>query len=187
MLKLKDILDEKDKRLKSISKDVEFPLTKKDMKAIEDAIEYLTNSQIEEIAEKENLRPGMGLAAIQLGIPKRYFVIVEELPRDEGEPQKFENYIIVNPKIVSYSEEMIYADAGEGCLSVNREIPGIVPRNARITIEAFDENGKPLTIRAREELAIAFQHEIDHLNGILFFEKIDKKNPYKGENTMRAI
>jgi peptide deformylase len=187
MLKLKDILDEKDKRLRTISKEVEFPLTKEDIKAINDSIEYLTNSQIEEIAEKENLRPGMGLSAVQIGILKRYFVIVEEQPRNEGEPQKFKNYIIVNPKIISYSEEMIYADAGEGCLSVNREVPGIVPRHARITIEAFDENGKPITIRAREELSIAFQHEIDHLNGILFFDKIDKKNPFKGENTMRAI
>lgn len=187
MLELKDILDEKDKRLKIISKDVVFPLTKNDMTAINDAIEYLTNSQIEEIAKRDNLRPGMGLAAIQLGIPKRYFVIVEELPTNEGEPQKFKNYIIVNPKIVSYSEELIYAEAGEGCLSVNREVIGMVPRCARVTLEGFDENGNAVKIRAREELAIAFQHEIDHLNGILFFEKIDKKNPFKNENTMRAI
>lgn len=187
MLELKNILDEKDKRLKSISKDVVFPLTKEDKKAIKDAIEYLTNSQIEEIATRDNLRPGMGLAAIQVGIPKRYFVVVEELPTDEGEAQKFKNYVIVNPKIVSYSEELIYAESGEGCLSVNREVIGIVPRYARITIDAYDEDGNPVKIRAREELAIAFQHEIDHLNGILFFNRIDKKNPFKNENTMRAI
>jgi peptide deformylase len=187
MIKLKDILDEKDKRLKMVSKEVEFPLTDKDKKAIEDMIEYLTNSQIEEVAEELDLRPGMGLSAIQLGIPKRYFVIVEELPREENEPQKFKNYIIVNPKLVSHSEEMIYADMGEGCLSVNREVVGIVPRYARVTLEGYDIDGNKITVRGREEVAIAFQHEIDHLNGILFFEHIDPKNPYKGENTMRAI
>lgn len=187
MLELKNILDEKDKRLKSISKNVVFPLTEKDIKVINDSIEYLTNSQIEEIAEKEDLRPGMGLAAIQLGIPKRYFVIVEELPRGENERQEFKNYIIVNPTITSHSEELIYAEVGEGCLSVNREVEGIVPRYARITIEAYDELGNPIKIRAREELSIAFQHEMDHLNGILFFNRIDKKDPYKNQNTMRSI
>ena len=78
MLRTKDILDEKDKRLRLVSKEVEFPLSKKDKETIEEMIEYLTNSQIEEMAEKYNLRPGMGLAAIQLGIPKRYFVVVNE-------------------------------------------------------------------------------------------------------------
>jgi peptide deformylase len=185
MIKLKDILDEKDKRLKTISEDVNFPLTKNDKKLINDMIEYLTNSQIEKIAEKLNLRPGMGMSAIQLGIPKRYFVVVEELYTEEI--QSFKNYIIVNPKIVSYSEELIYADMGEGCLSVNREVIGIVPRYARVSVEGYDIDGKKITIRAREEVSIAFQHEIDHLNGILFFEHIDSNDPYKGENTMRAI
>ena len=78
MLKTKDILDEKNKILRTVSKEVEFPLTEKDKKTINDMIEYLTNSQIEELAEKYDLRPGMGMAAVQLGIPKRYFVVVHE-------------------------------------------------------------------------------------------------------------
>lgn len=172
MLKLIDILDEKDKRLREISKDVIFPLTKEDRKAIKDMIEYLTNSQIEEIAERDSLRPGMGLAAIQLGINKRFFVIVHEVTQENDKKQKFNNYIIVNPKIISNSEEIICAETGEGCLSVNRDVDGYVKRFARVTISAYDENGNPITIRAREELAIAFQHEIDHLNGILFIDKI---------------
>ena len=172
MLKLIDILDEKDKRLREISKDVIFPLTKEDKKAIKDMIEYLTNSQIEEIAERDSLRPGMGLAAIQLGINKRFFVIVHEVTQENDKKQKFNNYIIVNPKIISNSEEIICAETGEGCLSVNRDVDGYVKRFARVTISAYDEDGNPITIRAREELAIAFQHEIDHLNGILFIDKI---------------
>ena len=76
MIKMKDILDEKDKRLRNISKEVTFPLSQKDKDTINDMIEYLHDSQIEELSEKYNLRPGMGMAAIQLGINKRYFVVV---------------------------------------------------------------------------------------------------------------
>ena len=149
MLKTKDILDEKDKRLHQISKEVVFPLSDEDKKIINDAIEYLTNSQIDELAEKYDLRPGMGMAAVQLGVLKRYFVVVHEY-----EPGKFNNYVLINPKIVSNSLEKIYVDMGEGCLSVNREIEGIVPRYARVTLEAYDINGNKITVRGREELAI---------------------------------
>ena len=62
-----------------------------------------------------------------------------------------------------------------------------MPRHARITVTYYDENGKQKTIRAREELAIAFQHEIDHLNGILFTDKIDPNDPYKDYEKMREI
>lgn len=183
MLKNKDILDEKDKRLRKISKEVKFPLTKEDKETIDLMIEYLTNSQIEELSEKYNLRPGMGMAAIQLGIDKRYFVIVHE----QEEKETFKNYILINPKIISKSEEMIYVEEGEGCLSINRETEGIVPRHARVTIEGYDINGNKIKVRGREELAIAFQHELDHLDGILFIDKIDKKDPYKDQNKYRPI
>ena len=82
---------------------------------------------------------------------------------------------------------MIYVEEGEGCLSINRECEGIVPRHARVTVEGYDIDGNKIKIRAREELAIAFQHEIDHLNGILFIDKIDKKNPYKYADIYRPI
>ncbi len=183
MLKNKDILDEKDKRLRLISKEVTFPLTKEDKDTINLMIEYLTNSQIDKLAKKYHLRPGMGLSAIQLGIDKRYFVVVHEQEIKET----FKTYVIINPKIISTSEEMIYVDEGEGCLSINRETIGIVPRHARITVEGYDINGNKIKVRAREELAIAFEHEIDHLNGILFIDRIDKDDPYKYENIYRSI
>lgn len=182
MLRTKDILDEKNKILRKVSKEVEFPLSSEDLKTIDLMIEYLTNSQIEEKAEKYNLRPGMGMAAIQLGIPKRYLTIVHEV--DDG---VFDTYVVINPKIVSSSIEKIYVEDGEGCLSINRETIGIVPRYARVTVEGYDTKGNKISIRAREELAIAFQHEIDHLNGILFIDHIDKKNPYKDQDKYRAI
>jgi peptide deformylase len=182
MLKMRDILDEKEKILHTKSEEVKLPLSDEDKKTIKDIIEMLTNSQIPELSEKYHLRPGMGLAAIQLGIPKRYFVVVHEY-----EPGKFDNYVLINPKIVSTSEEMIYVGEGEGCLSVNRPVDGIVPRHARVTLEAYDEEGNKIRVRGREELAIAFQHELDHLNGILFVDKIDKNNPFKNKDIYREI
>ncbi len=181
MYKKLNILDEKDKKLRKISEEVSFPLTKDDKKLIQHIIDELTYSQIEEYAEKYQLRPGMGMAFPQLGLLKRIVVIVHEV--DDG----FDNYVVINPKMVSYSEEMIAADAGEGCLSVNREVEGHVPRYARVKIEGFDEDGNKISIRAREELSIAFQHELDHLNGILFYDRIDTKKQFYNENEIRLI
>lgn len=182
MFKPVKILDEKNPIVRQKNEDVTFPLSKEDKKMIQHMIDHLTNSQIEELSIKYDLRPGMGLAAPQVGINKNYFVVVHEV--DE---QVFDNYVIINPKIVSYSEELIYASTGEGCLSVNREVEGIVPRYARITVEGYDEDGNKIKVRAREELAIAFQHEIDHLNGILFTDRIDKSDPFKNKDKMRMI
>ena len=182
MLRTKDIIDEKNKILRKKSLEVSFPMSDEDKENIRLMVEYLTNSQIDELASKYGLRPGMGMSAVQIGVLKRYITIVHE--KEEG---KFDTYVVVNPKIVSESKEKIYVEDCEGCLSINRETIGIVPRSARVTVEGFDVNGNPISIRAREELAIVFQHEIDHLDGILFIDRIDPKNPFKGKDTYRAI
>ena len=182
MLLTKDIVDEKNKILRKKSEEVTFPMSEEDKKNIDLMIEYLHNSQIDELAAKYQLRPGMGMSAVQIGVLKRYITIVHESSDDH-----FDTYVVVNPKIVSESKEKIYVEDGEGCLSINRETIGIVPRCARVTVEGFDIDGNPITIRAREELAIVFQHEIDHLNGILFVDRIDPKNPFKYKDTYRAI
>lgn len=176
------ILDEKDKRLRLKSKDVTFPLPDEDIKRIHDMLDYLEMSQVEELAKKYDLRPGMGLAYIQLGIAKRIFVIVYEV--EEG---KFDRYVVVNPKIKSMSEEMVYIEEGEGCLSINRPTTGIVPRHARMKLVAYNEYGEEFELRVREELSVAFQHELDHLDGVLFTDKIDPKDPFKNQNKYRSI
>ena len=176
------ILDEKDARLHRPSEEVTFPLSEKTIQTIYDALDYLELSQNEEIAEKYDLRAGMGLSFCQIGIMKRIFVVSEDF--GDG---TFGRYIVINPKVLSHSEELIYVGEGEGCLSVNRPTTGIVPRYARMKIKAYDENGDEYIIRVREEIAIAFQHEMDHLDGILFTDKIDKKNPFKDKEKMREI
>lgn len=182
MFKKLKILDEKDKRLRLKSKDVTFPISKEEKDIIKCAMDNLRYSQIEKYAKKYDLRAGWGLSAIQLGIDKRWFVIVEE--KDDG---TFKEYFFANPKIVSNSTEKIYVEQGEGCLSVNRDVPGIIPRYARVTIDAYDIDGNKFTLRAREDLSICVQHEMDHLEGILFVDRIDKKNPFKDKDRYRAI
>lgn len=182
MLKTCDILDESDPIVRKENKDCTFPLSSKEKKLIEDMLEHLYLSQIEDMAKKYDLRPGMGLAAPQVGINKRFFVICHE-----EKENVFKNYVLINPKLVSHSEELIYSGGGEGCLSVNRDIEGIIPRYARVTFEGYDVDGNKIKYRAREELAIAFQHEMDHLNGILFYDHIDPKDPYKNAELMREI
>ncbi len=182
MFKPLNILDDKHKVLREISKEVDLPLSKEDKDTIKQIMTHLKYSQIENMASKYDLRPGMGLAFPQLGLLKRIIVIVHEY--EEG---KFKNYVLVNPKIISHSEEMVALETGEGCLSVNREVEGHVPRYARITITGYDPDGNRISIRAREDLAVAFQHEVDHLNGILFYDRIDKKKPFFNENEIRLI
>ena len=147
-------------------------LTKKcrEVKEMNDRIREL----IEDMLDTMYAANGVGLAAPQVGVLKRIVVI------DIGEGP----VVLINPQIVETSGSQT---GGEGCLSVNRAVDGIVPRYARITVEYYDEFGQKHEKRIREEIAVAFQHEIDHLNGILFVDKIDKKDPYKNQDNMRAI
>ena len=94
------ILDEKNKLLHKKSVDVKFPLSDKEKKDIKDMLLYLKMSQIDEEREKYNLRAGMGLSYVQIGVLKRIFVVV-----DEVEENKFENYVVINPKVLSMRQK----------------------------------------------------------------------------------
>ena len=176
------IYDETDPRLHQVSKEVTFPLDDETKKLIEDTLVYLEMSQDEDIAEKYDIRAGMGMSFVQMGRLQRIFVVSE----DNGDGT-FERHIVINPELISHSEELIYVGEGEGCLSVNRPVEGIVPRYARCTFKAYDMDGNPYKIRVREDISIAYQHELDHLDGILFVDKIDPKDPYKNKDRMREI
>ena len=181
MLLDKDILDEKDKRLHKPSKEVTFPMDEKDKQMIEDMIEHLRLSQIPEESEKYDLRPGMGLAAIQVGIPKRYFVVVYEI--DDGE---FENYIMINPKIVSFNATTTTME--EGCLSVlgadGLPVYANVTRPDGVVVEWTDETGTKQMAQMSGLPARIVQHETDHLDGKLF---VDYLSPVRREMLMRKV
>ncbi len=117
--------------------------------------------------------PGVGLAAIQVGHDKS-LLVYDVAPRDE----KRELQVLINPKIVSSEGTMISED--EGCLSVP-DFRADVTRASQILVEGLDREGKPLRIEAEGLLAVVLQHEIDHLNGTLFIERISslKRQLYK--------
>lgn len=177
MILMKDILKEGNPILREKCEEIALPLSKDEEKAIQDMIEYLRNSQDEELSKKYGIRPGVGLAAPQIGINKKMLVILSY--DEEG---KLHFYPMINPKLISYSEEKTYLEGGEGCLSVDRNVKGLVHRAKRVTVETYlyTEN-KLLHVRLRLKgyIAVIFQHEYDHLNGILFVDRINKNNPFE--------
>ncbi|HWK22654.1 MAG TPA: peptide deformylase [Ureibacillus sp.] len=174
MILMKDIIREGHPTLRTKAEEVKFPLTEDDRKLANDMLEYLINSQDPEVSEKYGLRPGVGLAANQVNSLKRMFAL--HLEDDKGELLSF---VAINPKIVSHSVEKTYIPSGEGCLSVDRPIPGFVPRHARITAKFFTIDGEEKKIRLKGLPAIAFQHELDHLNGVMFFDYINNEKPFE--------
>jgi peptide deformylase len=121
----------------------------------------------EEMAETMRSARGVGLAAPQVGILER--VIVVETPEDEDEPGSGRFYAVVNPEIGRASEEQV--DGIEGCLSIPGYV-GEVTRHETITLKGQDLRGRRIRIKAQGFLARVFQHEIDHLEGVLFIDQL---------------
>lgn len=178
MLTMKDIIDDHNEIIREVSKEVTLPLNEEDKQLILKMHEFLVNSQDPEISEKYDLRPGVGIAAIQLGIPKRMCAIhLLDYDRN-GNVTKVNDYALVNPKIISYTEKKAYLKDGEGCLSVNEERDGFVPRYAKVTVKGYDVlTHSDVTIVARGFLSICLQHELDHFDGKLFYDHINKEFP----------
>jgi len=173
MILMKDIVREGHPALRTKAEEVKFPLPDEERKLAEDMLQFLKNSQDPEIAEKYGLRSGIGLAANQINFLKRIFAI--HIEQENGETLSF---IAVNPKIVSHSAEKTYLPQGEGCLSVDRSVPGYVPRYARITVKFYTLDGEEKKMRLEGFPAICFQHELDHLNGVMFYDHINKVDPF---------
>ncbi|MEG0453118.1 MAG: peptide deformylase [Coprobacillus sp.] len=178
MILMKDIVDDTNPLIRQISQPVDLPLSQEDRKVLMDMYEYLVNSQDEKLAEKYDLRPGVGMAAIQVGVLKRMCAIHVINYDDDGDIKSEDNYALVNPKVVSYTEKRSYLKDGEGCLSVNENFDGYVPRYAKITVKGYDAlTDKEVKIVARGFLSICLQHELDHFDGKLFYDYINKENP----------
>lgn len=174
IITMKDIVREGDPILREVTKEVTVPLTEEDRGTLIAMMQYLKNSQDPAVAKKYGLRPGIGLSANQIGLNKRMFTAY--FTNEKGEPQ--EHYLI-NPKIISHSVGVIFLPEGEGCLSVDRDVKGYVPRYERIKVKAYNLDGEEVTLRFKGIPSIIMQHEIDHLNGIMFYDRIDKNDPFK--------
>lgn len=124
---------------------------------------------IDNMFETMRAAPGVGLAAPQIGESLR--LVVVEYSEDEDENARPKKYVLINPEIIKRSEETV-TDI-EGCLSLPG-LAGKVERNRAVTIKAKNRFGKPLKIEAEDWLARIFQHEIDHLDGVLYIDRAEE-------------
>lgn len=143
-----------EKFLKTKTKEVDFK--KEDKKELKELIKKMRATMKE--------ADGVGLSANQVGVGKRIFVA--QIPNDQG---KIKFYAVINPKITKESKKKITLE--EGCLSIPQTF-GQVERAEKITLEGYTAFGKKQKIKAWGLLARVFQHEVDHLNGVLFTNKV---------------
>jgi peptide deformylase len=136
-------------------------------------IDGIIQNLIDDMAQTMYLAPGIGLAAIQVGVSKS-LLVYDISPKDKERSLQ----VLINPRIVSSEGSILSED--EGCLSVP-DFRSDVKRAAAVIVEGFDRNEKPVRLDAEGLLAVVLQHEIDHLNGILFIDRISalKRGIYK--------
>ena len=142
-----------DERLRAIAEPIE---------KIDDGIKQLAKDMLETMYDA----PGIGLAAPQIGELKR--IVVMDLAKEGEKPDPL---VMINPEILSYSDEVITTE--EGCLSIP-ELYYDVDRPAEVTVKYTDLDGKDIELHAKERLAICVQHELDHLDGVLYIDYLSR-------------
>ncbi len=182
IITMKDIVREGDPILHQATKEVSLPPSEEDKETLISMMNFLKNSQDSNLAKKYNLRPGVGLSANQIGLNKRMFTAF--LTDEKG---KEHEYAMINPKIISHSVSMIYLPQGEGCLSVDRDIKGFVPRYERIKVKGFNLTGEEVLLKLSGYSSIVVQHEIDHLDGIMFYDRMNKENPFQLPDNIKSL
>lgn len=188
---MKDIIREGHPTLRAVAEEVALPLSDEDVILGEKMMQFLRHSQDPVMAEKMGLRAGVGLAAPQLNVSRRIIaVLVPNLEDEEGNPPS-EAYslqeIMYNPKIVAHSVQNAALADGEGCLSVDRVVEGYVVRHARVTVEYTDKHGETKRLKLKGYNAIVVQHEIDHINGVMFYDRINIQEPFKIEDGLLIL
>lgn len=179
MINMDTIIQDPSPLLREKSQKVSLPLSREDAQLMEELFNYVILSTDQEKAQALNLQPAVGIAAVQAGYLKRMCAVVVEEFDPKTEASVVHKYALINPIIVSKSEKKIALKDGEGCLSIRQPHEGYVFRSKRIKVRAYDYLTKQnVTIAASGYLAIVLQHEIDHLNGILFYDHINKENPW---------
>ncbi len=178
MITMKNVIREGHPTLTKVAKEVKVPLTQENKKLLKDMLQYVINSQDDEIAERYGLRPAVGIAAPQVNHSKRMFAV--HVRDFDG---TLYSYALVNPVLKARSNEIIYVPGGEGCLSVDRETEGLTPRYGSVIFEALQydiekDELKPIELRLHGYVGIVFQHEFDHINGIMFTTKLFPSLPH---------
>lgn len=181
----KNITKEGNPVLRRKCEPVKLPLSSEDLEVLKGLHEYEVVSQDDELVKKYGIRPGVGIAAPQVGVNKRMFAIECD---DFLDNNKHYSLCVVNPEIVEKSRELTYLPNGEGCLSVDRETCGVVARPYKIVVKTylydFEKNKLQFkTLRLEGYPAIVFQHEYDHLDGILFVDKLQTVEELKADKT----
>lgn len=180
---MKDIVRDGNPVLRQEAEKVEFPVSDDFRNLANEMMQFLKNSQDEKIAQKHQLRAGVGLAAPQVGVSKQMTAVL--IPGEDDEILLEE--IVINPVITRNSLSKVALAEGEGCLSVDIDYPGYVPRDQKLTIRYQNLDGETKELRLKDYPAIVLQHEIDHLHGRLFYDRINKDNPFSVEPNMSLI
>jgi peptide deformylase len=189
MILMDDIVKDPAEILRKEAEDVTFPVSDEIRSLADEMMEYIINSQDDELAEKYGLRPGVGLAAPQVNHSLKMTAIAIpniDVNEETGEETKgyFFKGIVVNPVIVSESAQRGALETGEGCLSIPVDIEGYVPRAYKITVQYYDLDGNKFELKLRDYPAIVFQHEIDHMHGKLYYDYINPLDVWhQDENT----
>lgn len=169
--------------IRQVAKPVEDPASPKMKKRLEEMVEYLKDSQDEAWAKAHGVRGGVGLAAPQIGIGERFFAVYVDIPG-----RGIVCYGLVNPVLLSTSVRRCALRGGEGCLSVAKDKEGFVPRYFRVRMKGYDVfQGKEIEISESGYPAIILQHEYDHLNGILYYDHIDRRDPWNDDPSVTKI
>ena len=140
------------------------------VRRVDESVRELIDDMLETMREAN----GIGLAAVQIGVPER--VVVIEVPvaveddEERQEPRETERYVLINPEVVEASDEL--EEGIEGCLSIPGWV-GEVERHRRVIVEAVDQRGRDVRLEAEGLLARVLQHEIDHCEGVLFIDRIE--------------
>lgn len=172
------------KLLRQKSRKIVLPLRPHDELLVKKLIYHIDESQ----KPNSKFRPGIGVAAIQQGrIKQAFYINTLYLPEENSRLRE----VLINPVVLFKSKEMIALSTGEGCLSVPPHWPhqqGLVPRHKSITVEAYAYfQKKYVRYEVSGMLAIVFQHELDHLEGRLFIDRINRKDPFNRQNIQELI
>ena len=194
MFLMENIIRDGNPTLRKYAQKVTFPLSEDNQKLAHKLMEYLEISQNPDLAAKYKLRAGVGLAAPQVNVSLQMASVLvpsDIRPKDpnnhadivkaaqEAQDHPLFKDVIINPVIISQSVQPAAISEGEGCLSVDEPHDGYVPRADRITLRYQNVDGETKTVKLKGYPAIVCQHEIDHLHGTLFYDHINKENPFK--------